>query len=58
MDIPDVELVVIYGLPDTMSQLYQVLVRTRVYLLTKQLFIWYSYVAGQAAMGVNHGLMC
>ena len=25
MDIPDVELVIVYGIPDTMSQLYQVL---------------------------------
>ena len=25
IDIPDIELVIVYGVPDTMSQLYQVL---------------------------------
>ena len=54
MDIPDVEIVVIYGVPDTMSQLYQVYHCSGLNLCVT--LLRFSCVVEQVVQGANQEL--
>ena len=57
MDIPDIELVVVYGLPDSVSQLYQVsdrLMCISVYIIV----LFGSCVVELDVEAANQGLIC
>ena len=61
MDIPDIDLVVVYGIPNAVSQLYQMFLRLfalEFQLHSVYLYLYYSCVVELVVMAVQQESIC